>query len=224
MKDFIVKFVFVIVQAFIFYLGIFTDSVFIHEIRFFSILLSFLFAFLFFNSKRLWRYGRQFIIGGLLFSTAGDYFLTVVHEQYELGILLFFVAQYSYSLYLCQDLGCLQKMRYFGICMGMGLLANAITFLFIGKMIALIVLVLFYAAFFIGNIISVYRKPANNKLFTAGLTLFLLCDICVVLSNLGRYFPQIHFDQRICALVWVFYIPSQICIALSACQKTLEIE
>ena len=205
-------------------MGIFTDSIYIQEIRFFSILLSFLFAFFYFKSKRLWRFGRQFIIGGLLFTTTADYFLVVANEQYELGVLLFFVAQYSYSLYLSKDLGCLQKMRHLGICMGMGVVANVIAYLFFGKMIALIVLSLFYATFFIGNVVCVYRNPAGKKLFAAGLTLFVLCDICVVLSNLDTYFPKVIIDERVSVLIWVFYIPSQVCIALSACQKVLEIE
>lgn len=224
MKERIAKIVFVIVQMAIFYFSIFTDMIYLNEIRYLSVLLSLLFAFFFFNVKRFWKYGRQFIIGGLLFTATADYFLVIANEQYELGVLLFLVAQYSYFLYLSTEMDSLHRMRQLGLRMGGGMVIISINYLLIGKMIPIIVLAIFYAAFSVGNLITAYRKFKTEYLLAIGLTLFAMCDICVVISYLNIYFKEVTFCNTFRLLVWVFYIPSQVLISLCACQEVLEIE
>ncbi|HAU86083.1 MAG TPA: hypothetical protein DCW90_11480 [Lachnospiraceae bacterium] len=59
-------------------------------------------------------------------------------------------------------------------------------------------------------------------MFSLGLILFICCDICVGLSNgelAGLTVPFAHLFQW---LIWLFYIPSQICISFYIYQKGLE--
>lgn len=67
--------------------------------------------------------------------------------------------------------------------------------------------------------------PSPSKYFIVfGMLLFLLCDICVALYNMTMFLPSnlfyIHsFQQIICFMIWVFYLPSQLLLALSGSQK-----
>lgn len=64
----------------------------------------------------------------------------------------------------------------------------------------------------------------NNQLYAAGMLLFLLCDINVGLFNLSGF---IAMPQELYSLVyeisgilmWTFYAPSQVLIALSSCVR-----
>jgi hypothetical protein len=64
----------------------------------------------------------------------------------------------------------------------------------------------------------------NNQLYAAGMILFLLCDINVGLFNLSGF---IAMPQELYSLVyeisgilmWTFYAPSQVLIALSSCVR-----
>ncbi len=58
---------------------------------------------------------------------------------------------------------------------------------------------------------------ANKKLVIAGMILFLLCDLNVAATFLS---PDAHFlGLATAALISLFYIPSQICLALSSVDK-----
>ena len=56
----------------------------------------------------------------------------------------------------------------------------------------------------------------NRRIILTGLILFALCDICVLLFNLPQYFGAPNFFHRILPMIWVFYLPSQALIAVSA--------
>jgi len=61
-----------------------------------------------------------------------------------------------------------------------------------------------------------YPTP-NNILIGAGMTLFLICDIFVMVANLGHIgrgnaaLSNFAFDA-----IWMFYAPAKVCLALSA--------
>jgi len=57
-----------------------------------------------------------------------------------------------------------------------------------------------------------YPRP-NNYLVLAGMLLFFLCDVSVMLFNLDL--PQSARDAAE-TLIWVFYLPSQLMLSLSA--------
>lgn len=224
MKERIAKLVFLVVQLIIYYFSIFTKSVYIDLIRYSSIVLSFLFAFFYFNKKRYWKFGRQFIIGGLLFTCAADYFLVALNDQFELGLLLFIVAQYCYFLYLSTELDSLQRMHLLGVRLGGALIGITVSFLLVGKMIPLLILAIAYASLFISNIVTAFRSIKRYLLFSIGLVLYAMCDVCVTLTHMKFYITNLPHESVFRTMIWVFYIPSQVCIALSACQKILEKE
>jgi len=78
-----------------------------------------------------------------------------------------------------------------------------------------------YAILFIGNIcLSARYLGYNRRLTITGLLLFLACDICVLIYNLPGYFGAPQWLLGVFPLIWVFYLPSQILIAISAINFT----
>ena len=73
-----------------------------------------------------------------------------------------------------------------------------------------------YAALFIVNIyVSARHIQHNRKLVMAGLLLFAACDICVLIFNLPAYFGAPVGLRMVFPLIWVFYLPSQVVLAVS---------
>lgn len=72
----------------------------------------------------------------------------------------------------------------------------------------------------IPRVVSRSNKHFDKHLtmFTVGMTLFLACDTCVGLSNLGTYVPGLITGDVLSIvtyLMWVFYLPSQVLIVSS---------
>ena len=98
-------------------------------------------------------------------------------------------------------------------------------FLFMGAVVLLInwgcefPLLLFvaaYAAFFICNVMQ--ASGSENKLFFAGLCVFLCCDICVGLHNISAELPE--WLRRAADIgMWTFYLPSQVMLVLSGKER-----
>jgi hypothetical protein len=70
---------------------------------------------------------------------------------------------------------------------------------------------------------NLYPSP-SKYMIAFGMILFLLCDICVALSNLsellpltGYYFRKVQHISSM--LIWFFYLPSQLLLALSGNDK-----
>ena len=84
------------------------------------------------------------------------------------------------------------------------------------------VAVAFYACMLVGNAVesfSLVGRGKNFKIFAIGLCLFVCCDACVGIYNVGSVLnvglPEILVEKSVLA-AWVFYLPSQIMISLSA--------
>jgi len=78
-----------------------------------------------------------------------------------------------------------------------------------------------YACLFVQSLYLNFKcGHENRRLILTGLTLFLLCDVNVLLFNLPGYvnFPASAAKTAYC-LIWVFYLPSQLLIALSGCKR-----
>ena len=66
--------------------------------------------------------------------------------------------------------------------------------------------------------IKFHRVPKRNILFFIGLILFLCCDLCVGLFNfseVGITLPA-ALEKVIAPAMWLFYLPSQVLITISA--------
>lgn len=77
-----------------------------------------------------------------------------------------------------------------------------------------------YATLFAANIfVNTYknRRPkVNYYLVAAGLLLFALCDVNVLLFNLPRYASASYEFSGAYALIWLFYLPAQALLAVSS--------
>ena len=80
-----------------------------------------------------------------------------------------------------------------------------------------------YFTLFAGNIVwEIAGRGGRDRVFLAGLVLFILCDIHVGVMNLGYFvkLPDLYwqwirpYSQR---ALWFFYLPSQALLAVSSC-------
>ena len=80
-----------------------------------------------------------------------------------------------------------------------------------------------YVLLLVGNVVLGWSRlrSRSGRLLCAGLTLLLCCDVCVGLHNLSGPLPG-----AISAFadfgMWLFYLPSQVCVALSAAPERSE--
>lgn len=80
-----------------------------------------------------------------------------------------------------------------------------------------------YGICFLLNVITAFLRH-TNALLKYGLLLFLLCDVCVLLTNMPSYFVLstsiTHFCRTIAPpLMWIFYLPGKLMISLSVYQR-----
>ena len=82
---------------------------------------------------------------------------------------------------------------------------------------------------FAGNLRSSLRLGGGRRerFFAWGLFLFFLCDLNVGAMNLGDYLrlPDFYWQQirPFCSgILWIFYLPSQILISFSECNRIIE--
>ena len=169
----------------------------------------------------------RLIAAALCFTCISDYFLLFT-DSYLPGVLCFCVTQTLYLFVLLQDRPLKTKLLH----IVPGLVLSAALLIITGLMQRpdlLITAGAFYAYSFIRNIalalcLCIKKKPVPGlkpSMFAVGLVIFALCDINVLLYNLPLLF-DIHshllislFDV-IGTLMWVFYLPSQVLLALSA--------
>lgn len=168
-------------------------------LKYAGILLCVLFALL--------RGTDRLIPAALLFTAAADFFLLVRGDHLAIGVGLFWVVQALYTL----------RLRRMGAPMRPWLRTlaalTAVLLLLAARMVTpLNLLALIYFSQLAVNTALAWRLP-GGRLFAAGLTLFVGCDICVGLFNVlppsAALYPLVSFGM------WMFYLPSQVLIALS---------
>ena len=144
-----------------------------------------------------------------LFATAGaDFFMTLIGKDTAFlpGVILFCLVQMIYALYLRPTVKLLLiRAGLFAACLlflkraGMLSLANAMGILDLSLLLV--------------NVILSWM-PVNAWapfLFRIGITLFLCCDLSILLRDVTAGGIQDVIDF----LVWIFYIPSQAALTLS---------
>ena len=153
-----------------------------------------------------------FQLAALCLTLAADFFLVLMFA-YVPGVLFFCAVQLVY-------------IRRFGgvralALAGAALILPAAFLILYGDL--LITVALIYAQLFLYNFVLMLRalprfpRP-NAVLILLGLSLFVLCDISVAIWNLGRMGVignnELVFFAN--SAIWLFYAPSQVCLALSA--------
>jgi len=155
----------------------------------------------------------RFLLTAMLLTVFADFFLLVVYI-YPVGILFFCAVQTCYNV------------RFGGTRVIKVLLLTLILpvafFAVHGDI--LVTFSLLYAQLFVLSywrmLVALRKKtyPApNNLLIFLGMTAFVLCDISVAIWNLGGM--GIITNPSVVGFagdaIWLFYAPSQVCLALS---------
>ena len=162
---------------------------------------------------------------GLLFTLGADYFL-ILHNWHLPGVAVFCFAHLAY---ICRALNAKQACKKHELASSW-LSKPVIVFAWVSVAVvvvatllvdALFVAAAVYAALFITNLyISTRYIQHNRVLVLAGLFLFAACDICVLLFNLPVHTAAPIWLRQIFPLIWVFYLPSQALLAISAVNFT----
>lgn len=196
-------------------------------IKYFIIILCLLYTFINYDRTRKCR--SYCLILGLIFTIIADYYLLLLGYNFEYGIGAFIIVQQIYGSMLDYS-----SRPLFGNVLKRFLLQLSITFIIAlllyildFKIELIVVLSIFYFISILMNTfraikVSIkYKDDRSNILFAIGMILFVLCDINVGLFNLS-YYLDISVAMataiiRVSSLMmWLFYAPSQILIALSS--------
>ena len=179
-----------------------------------SIVLCFLFAVLHFKDL--------FIVGGLAMTLCADYFLVICDPMRQLwGMVFFLAAQTFYAVKLHRHAlpwGFLVAR----VVLTVGVIA--VSWVILGENADALALVsMAYYANLIWNMVCAFVRFREDRLLAIGFALFILCDTVIGLQvAAGGYLPIAEGSllHRIIFpgfhLSWVFYLPSQVLIALSA--------
>ena len=187
-----------------------------------SIVLAALFCLLVYNPTASWICTQT----ALLFTLGADFFLVLLGSQKTLAMCLFSITQLAYAarIILLQS-KCERKVHSLTR-VAVTAIAIVATVIVLGKNTdALSIISLFYFANLIANVAFATTKAKSEPLFAIGLWLFLFCDVFVGFSMLGGYLPlgDNAFLQFLVSppinMIWVFYLPSQVCLSLSTLKK-----
>lgn len=78
------------------------------------------------------------------------------------------------------------------------------------------------ALYFVNFLVNAFQSLTlrSERLFAAGLWLFLLCDVCVGLRNQPSLLPGLAGAAQVG--MWLFYLPGQVLLVLSGFPKRRE--
>lgn len=178
-------------------------------LMFLSIVLNALVAlcFLLIYGRNAPKNRADLIILALYITVIGDLFLTYLGEPFYIpGVFCFCIVETVYAVYLKSHTSSIVlRAVLFSL-----LFAAAIP---TGNVSMLNILSVMNIAILSGNVFDAWRMKAFDPgvLFKLGMTLFFCCDLSLGLSTLlsGDIAKIMGF------LIWMFYIPSQVCLTLS---------
>ncbi len=157
------------------------------------------------------RQGARLLVFGMLFTLVSDAFLLFSNVQ-AVGIATFMFAHLCY----------IKRMRpaafkaFFAVAAADILLCAAGLLLRLG-LPYVFMLGSVYALLIAAATVSAFRSnlpKINKRLACAGMVLFVLCDTSVTISNLAPAGSALALATF--PLIYLFYIPSQACLAMSA--------
>lgn len=152
---------------------------------------------------------QKLTIGALFFTLMADLFLLYLNSYYEIGVSLFIVAQILHLVRINYG----NRKLYVSVIIRILLSLSCVILLVVLKMVSLLnILVAVYFPQLVMNFIDSLINSdwkAGGILYSIGLLFFIGCDVCVGISNLITSRPA-------SLLIWIFYLPSQVLICLSA--------
>lgn len=157
------------------------------------------------------RGGDRLVLPALLLTALADSLLLVADSHYALGVLIFLGAQSVYLIRLRLASGQSWWLLRAGVPLLVGLAMELL-----GQATPLNLLAGLYFSQLLVNTAIAWTLPGRRwRLFAAGLSLFVGCDLCVgAFNSPGLIPPALYAFVRVG--MWLFYLPSQVLIALSA--------
>lgn len=151
--------------------------------------------FIFYKSKK----SAYFCVAFFMICLA-DYGLVILGDHYELSVAFFLFAQIALMLML--KIGKIELL----IRLIVIVVLEVIAFIICKDLYSpLVILSMLYLATFSANIIYAIIKK-EHIMFIIGMILYMLCDICVGISNFELFTNEVLID--VCAkLIFIFYIP-----------------
>ncbi|MBQ3650893.1 MAG: hypothetical protein IJI85_09570 [Clostridia bacterium] len=161
-------------------------------------------------------------LGALLFTAGADFFLVALKEEQWLpGMALFCVAQGLWAVRLWLREEGKRRLVHLFVWAGMCATLLVVAVILARGADALLLLGAVYASFLLTTVFFSWLSP-RYLLFTLGMTLFLGCDLFVAVNNAALYLDlgahpllktlyDIPFN-----MMWAFYGPSQMLLALSS--------
>ena len=156
------------------------------------------------------RGGDRLVTPALALTAGADWFLLVRNDSYAVGITLFLCVQTVYYLRLRRSgvSGAYPLRAGLALAAGLGLYALRLAS-------PLNLLAGLYFSQLLSNTVLAWTLMGRRwRVFAAGLTLFVGCDLCVGLFNTlpaaSPLYPAVSVGM------WFFYLPSQVLIAMSA--------
>ncbi len=189
------------------YLDLFRDGVGTVPLKYAGVVLC-----LAFSLYALTRGGDALTAAALAFTVGADAFLLLLDRWYILGVGLFCVVQ---GLYLGRILRNNGGRALWPLRLGLSLAALALLAR-LELLDPLNALSLFYFSNFFCNMLQASRLSGRGgRIFFVGLLLFLCCDVCVGMFNQPGLVPAGLYAFAGVGM-WLFYLPGQALIALSA--------
>ena len=186
------------------------------DVQYAAIVCNTIMTYLFFRAygTRPENAGEQLMACGLFATAAADFFMTFLSTGntdpiYNTGVLLFCVVQLIYMQYIKPD----KRM----------IATDVILIVFFCSLFAHVdalklditnVLRIIDVVLVLVNAIwaNIFRKDKVSGLFRAGIALFFLCDMTI---GIRGALPLGTLHDDIALLVWLFYVPAQVCLTLS---------
>lgn len=187
----------------------------------------FLFSFVYFIIKR--NSNTLIFVTAFLFTILADTNLLILDDNYELGILAFIIVQFAYFWYILKNMYTKDNYSYLIAIRLITIVIGVIASLIVQTDKLLVCLVIIYISNLVINLIISIIPRKRNLLFSLGLFLFLLCDICVGCYNIGDIIDisNTSLFYKIANLpfniAWLFYHPSQVLLAISNYIKEYEV-
>ena len=156
------------------------------------------------------RDGDRLVPIALALTAGADWFLLVRNDCYALGIGLFLCVQTVYLVRLRRAGAPAAWPLRSGLALGAGLAVYAARMASPLNLLA----ALYFSQLVSNTALAWTRKGKRWRRFALGLTLFVGCDACVGLFNAQIPDLMLYFFAGVG--MWLFYLPSQVLIALSA--------
>lgn len=156
------------------------------------------------------RGGDRLVPPALALTALADLFLLVLNRYYPLGVAIFLAVQTLYLLRLRRAGADSALWLRAGLAL---VLALAVYALELASPLNLLVC-LYFSQLLSNACLAWTVRGRRWRRFALGLALFVGCDVCVGLFNLPGLVPGALYQFARVGM-WLFYLPSQVLIALS---------